>query len=152
MENDLNLEGNKYKSRFLADKFERSFETGDHYTTHKENVFWWGGQGSITNKEDNSNRVFLFNTKEFYKKSVIKNLEEAIIFFDITNDWRGRKPEIVDYNSVIDEALEIMYNKVAIKQNGILSMITPPVLNFDDLMKKGLVVDETKQINLPLEI
>ena len=44
-----------------------------------------------------------------------------------------------------------MYNSAIPNENEIIPTITPPVLNFDELVKKGLVVDETKQINLPLK-
>jgi len=60
-------------------------------------------------------------------------------------------PKIVNYPLLIDETLWRMYNSAIPNENEIIPTITPPVLNFDELVKKGLVVDETKQINLPLK-
>lgn len=149
-----------YSSRFLANhRTDKRIVSGsDHYSgDREENLFWWEGQGSIKCDAvalnlgvERGTRLFLFKTKEFYEGSVIDTLEKALILFDITND-RGLIPKIVNYPLLIDETLWRMYNSAIPNENEIIPTITPPVLNFDELVKKGLVVDETKQINLPLK-
>ena len=150
---NLSLNGNLYSSNFLANPIRdtRTISGTDHYSgDRQENLFWWEGKGVINNLE-RGERIFLFKTKEFYQGSVIKTLEEALILFDKTNDWKGIKPKIVDYPSIIDRSLDFMYKDAMPKDNEIIPLITPTVLNFNELVKKGFVADKKGQINLNLD-
>ncbi len=144
---ELILEGNKYKGRFLAAEGKNRRWRGSHYSEHLVDTKYWEGKGIITDKETNEERSFLFKTEE--KDYSCDGLEDEIM--DLKRWPSYDIPKIIRKEKIVDLILQSMYEDTKNrKDEEIIPTVYPPTLKMEELVEKGLVAEKSGQIRLPL--
>lgn len=161
MDQELNLEGERYNRRFCAELRTSECWGGGEYTEYKYNGYRYEGAGIIEDKSNGEKYFFMLRTNNFkphydnFNEEKDYNLEESIVYFNqkepfYAGDFRLRPIEGA-YEKIIDLSLENIVSQVKASKKDI-PMVSPIMLRSDELIRLGLCPDRHGQLYIPLSV
>ena len=155
MGRDLTIEGERYISRFKAERRTKEFWGGSEYTEHTYDGYWYQGPGIIEDKKTGEKYFFELNTNHFRERSSQNNysLEESIVNYNQKGSFFAGdfKPELVDgaYAKIVDMALGQLVSRIKESKEDIPT-VAPVKLKLVDLVELGLCIEENGLMHLPM--
>ena len=162
------LEGNRYLAQVVAVRRsgERSnYRTDCYYPPSEYQVFWWEGQGEITDKQSDKQYSFLLETPErctccyFGEKAYVHNLAGAIVYFSETGKtFVTPKPALVDEQQIVDLSLQKLVEQIKEfeskpleERKVFIPTVTPIGLEVNELVSNGLAFNSQGQLQMVLK-
>jgi len=161
------LEGYHYKANFYATRHAgtRYNDKADCYSEPRPyQVFWWEGQGEVTDRNTSKRHRFLLRTLErctccfVDKKAYVHDLAGSIVYFEITGETLvAPRPNLVDERQITDlalkkliEQIEEFESKPPEEKKDLIPTLTPQALEINDLVEGGLAFDSQEQRHMVL--